>query len=87
MVSVGLGELGVEASISHLMSHASFKAGLFLAAGVIITSSGGYRSFKLQTFNNKTLIFVFVRMGRLYTFNLIGVNPRTSLTYNRIGQS
>lgn len=42
MVSVGLGEFGVEASMSHLMTHASFKAGLFLAAGVVIMSSGGY---------------------------------------------
>ena len=48
MVSVGLGELGVEASMSHLMSHASFKAGLFLAAGVVITSAGGYPTSKLQ---------------------------------------
>ena len=44
MVSVGLGEFGVEASISHLMTHASFKAGLFLAAGVVIMSSGGYQN-------------------------------------------
>jgi len=44
MVSVGLGEFGVEASIAHLMSHASFKAGLFLAAGVVIMSSGGYQN-------------------------------------------
>lgn len=43
MVSVGLGEYGVEASMSHLMSHASFKAGLFLAAGVIIMSMGSYQ--------------------------------------------
>lgn len=43
MVSVGLGEFGVEASMSHLMTHASFKAGLFLAAGVVITSSGSYQ--------------------------------------------
>ncbi len=43
LVSLGLGELGVEASMSHLMSHASFKAGLFLAAGVVIMSSGGYQ--------------------------------------------
>lgn len=41
MVSVGLGEYGAEASMSHLMTHASFKAALFLAAGVIIMSSGG----------------------------------------------
>lgn len=41
MVSVGLGEYGCEASMSHLMTHASFKAALFLAAGVIITSAGG----------------------------------------------
>lgn len=41
MVSVGLGELGAEASMSHLMTHASFKAALFLAAGVIIMSTSG----------------------------------------------
>jgi NADH-ubiquinone oxidoreductase chain 5 len=41
MVSVGLGELGADASICHLMTHASFKAALFLSAGVIIMASGG----------------------------------------------
>jgi NADH-ubiquinone oxidoreductase chain 5 len=41
MVSVGLGELGADASICHLMTHASFKAALFLSAGVIIMSAGG----------------------------------------------
>lgn len=41
MVSVGLGEYGAEASMGHLMTHASFKAALFLAAGVIIMSTGG----------------------------------------------
>ena len=41
MVSVGLGEFGADASMCHLMTHASFKAALFLAAGVIIMASGG----------------------------------------------
>jgi len=41
MVSVGLGEFGAEASMTHLMTHASFKAGLFLAAGVVIMSTSG----------------------------------------------
>jgi proton-translocating NADH-quinone oxidoreductase chain L len=41
MVSCGLGEYGTEAAMAHLMTHASFKAALFLAAGVIITSAGG----------------------------------------------
>lgn len=41
MVSVGLGELGADASICHLMTHASFKAALFLSAGVIIMAAGG----------------------------------------------
>jgi proton-translocating NADH-quinone oxidoreductase chain L len=43
MVSAGLGEYGVEAAMGHLTTHASFKAGLFLAAGVVIMSSGGYQ--------------------------------------------
>lgn len=41
MVSVGLGELGAEASMGHLMTHASFKAALFLSAGMVITAAGG----------------------------------------------
>jgi proton-translocating NADH-quinone oxidoreductase chain L len=41
MVSVGLGEIGGEASMGHLMTHASFKAALFLAAGMVISGSGG----------------------------------------------
>jgi proton-translocating NADH-quinone oxidoreductase chain L len=41
MVSVGLGELGAEASMGHLMTHASFKAALFLAAGMVISAAGG----------------------------------------------
>lgn len=41
MVSLGLGEIGSEASMGHLMTHASFKAALFLAAGMVISGSGG----------------------------------------------
>ncbi len=41
MVSLGLGETGGEASMGHLMTHASFKAALFLAAGMIISGNGG----------------------------------------------
>jgi len=44
MVSVSLGEFGADASIAHLMSHASFKAALFLAAGVIILATGGQQN-------------------------------------------
>ena len=37
MVSaVGLGEHGAEAAMSHLLTHASFKAGMFLAAGALM---------------------------------------------------
>ena len=43
MVSVGLGELGAEARVSHLMTHAGFKAALFLAAGLVIGVSGGHQ--------------------------------------------
>jgi NADH-ubiquinone oxidoreductase chain 5 len=41
MVSVGLAEIGADAAMCHLMTHASFKAALFLAAGVVIVASGG----------------------------------------------
>lgn len=41
MVSLGLGEIGAEASMGHLMTHASFKAALFLAAGMVISGNGG----------------------------------------------
>ena len=41
MVSLGLGETGAEASMGHLMTHASFKAALFLAAGMVISGNGG----------------------------------------------
>lgn len=41
MVSIGLGDIGAEASMGHLMTHASFKAALFLAAGMVISGSGG----------------------------------------------
>jgi proton-translocating NADH-quinone oxidoreductase chain L len=40
-VSVGLGDFGPDASICHLMTHASFKAALFLGAGTVIMASGG----------------------------------------------
>jgi len=81
MVSVGLGELGVEASMSHLMSHASFKAGLFLAAGVVITSAGGYPTSKSQV-NTYS-------MGYLCMLNPIMAKPsyKVGLTYIGTGQS
>ncbi len=41
MVSVGLGEMGAEASMCHLMTHASFKAALFIGAGGILMGVGG----------------------------------------------
>lgn len=41
MVSVGLGEFGADAAMGHLVAHASFKAALFLAAGVLIMASAG----------------------------------------------
>ena len=45
MVSIGLGEYGADASMGHLMSHASFKAALFLSAGVIIMAAGHNQQF------------------------------------------
>ena len=87
MVSVGLGELGVEASMSHLMSHASFKAGLFLAAGVVITSAGGYPTSKLQvnTYSLSNLCMLRSPLqGNSFTTNSIITNPCyiVGFTYN-----
>lgn len=50
MVSVALGSLGAEAGMCHLMTHASFKSALFLAAGIVIQASFGnqHTSAKLR---------------------------------------
>jgi len=54
-VSIGLGDFGSDASITHLMTHASFKAALFLGAGVIIMSSGGSNQH-MSRYGNLTAI-------------------------------
>lgn len=43
-VSVGLGDFGADASICHLMTHASFKAALFLGAGTVIMAAASRSS-------------------------------------------
>lgn len=82
MVSVGLGEHGVEASMSHLMSHASFKAGLFLAAGVVIVSSGGYQKLRISRLGVIFKSVVRSNLDKPYSLKCIIVNKnyRTILT-------
>ncbi len=48
-MSVALGELGAEASMCHLMTHASFKSALFLAAGVVIQACNGNQHMSAKT--------------------------------------
>lgn len=78
MVSVGLGEFGAEASMSHLMTHASFKAALFLAAGVIIMSTGSNQNMarygSLSASHCSLLCFLTLLIGCL---SLVGF-PETS---------
>ena len=83
MVSVGLGEMGAEASMCHLMTHASFKAALFLAAGVIIMSVGGNQHMarygSLSASHCSMLCFLTLMIGSL---SLVGF-PETSGFYSK----
>lgn len=83
MVSVGLGEFGAEASMSHLMSHASFKAALFLAAGVIIMSTSGNQHMAryggLSVSHSSIFCFLTLLVGCL---SLVGF-PETSGFYSK----
>lgn len=83
MVSVGLGEFGAEASMTHLMTHASFKAALFLAAGVVITSVGGNQHMAryggLSVSHCSIFCFLTLLVGSL---SLVGF-PETSGFYSK----
>lgn len=83
MVSVGLGEFGAEASMSHLMTHASFKAALFLAAGVIIMSASGNQHMGryggLSVSHCSIFCFLTLLVGSL---SLVGF-PETSGFYSK----
>ena len=83
MVSVGLGEFGAEASMTHLMTHASFKAGLFLAAGVVIMSTSGNQHMAryggLSVSHCSTFCFLTLLVGSL---SLVGF-PETSGFYSK----
>jgi NADH:ubiquinone oxidoreductase subunit 5 (subunit L)/multisubunit Na+/H+ antiporter MnhA subunit len=83
MVSVGLGEFGAEASMSHLMTHASFKAALFLAAGVIIMSTSGNQHMAryggLSVSHCSIFCFLTLLVGSL---SLVGF-PETSGFYSK----
>jgi NADH:ubiquinone oxidoreductase subunit 5 (subunit L)/multisubunit Na+/H+ antiporter MnhA subunit len=83
MVSVGLGEYGAEASMTHLMTHASFKAALFLAAGVVITSAGGNQHMAryggLSVSHCSGFCFLALLIGSL---SLVGF-PETSGFYSK----
>lgn len=83
MVSVGLGEYGAEASMTHLMTHASFKAALFLAAGVVIMSTSGNQHMAryggLSVTHSSIFCFLTLLVGSLC---LVGF-PETSGFYSK----
>jgi NADH:ubiquinone oxidoreductase subunit 5 (subunit L)/multisubunit Na+/H+ antiporter MnhA subunit len=83
MVSVGLGEMGAEASMCHLMTHASFKAALFLAAGVILMGVGGNQHMarygSLSASHCSMLCFLVLMVGSL---SLMGF-PESSGFYSK----
>ena len=83
MVSVGLGEFGAEASMTHLMTHASFKAAFFLAAGVIIMSTSGNQHMAryggLSVSHCSIFCFLTLLVGCL---SLVGF-PETSGFYSK----
>jgi proton-translocating NADH-quinone oxidoreductase chain L len=83
MVSVGLGAYGAEASMTHLMTHASFKAALFLAAGVVIMSTNGNQHMAryggLSVTHSSIFCFLTLLVGCLC---LVGF-PETSGFYSK----
>lgn len=83
MVSVGLGEMGTEASMCHLMTHASFKAALFLSAGVILMGVGSNQHMarygSLSASHCSMLCFLTLMIGSL---SLVGF-PETSGFYSK----
>ena len=83
MVSVGLGEYGAEASMTHLMTHASFKAALFLAAGVVIMTTSGNQHMAryggLSVTHSSIFCFLTLLVGCLC---LVGF-PETSGFYSK----
>jgi NADH:ubiquinone oxidoreductase subunit 5 (subunit L)/multisubunit Na+/H+ antiporter MnhA subunit len=83
MVSVGLGAYGAEASMTHLMTHASFKAALFLAAGVVIMSTSGNQHMAryggLSVTHSSIFCFLTLLVGSLC---LVGF-PETSGFYSK----
>ena len=83
MVSLGLGEYGAEASMTHLMTHAGFKAGLFLAAGIVIVSTNGNQHIAryggLSVSHTSSFCFLTLLVGSL---SLVGF-PETSGFYSK----
>lgn len=83
MAAVSLGEMGAEASMTHLMTHASFKAALFLAAGVIIMSTNGNQHMSryggLSTSHTSIFCFLTILIASLC---LVGF-PETSGFYSK----
>lgn len=83
MVSIGLGEHGADASMCHLMTHASFKAALFLAAGVIIMAASGNQHMAryggLSASHCSLYCFVTLLIGCLCLMGL----PETSGFYSK----
>jgi proton-translocating NADH-quinone oxidoreductase chain L len=81
MVSLGLGEIGAEASMGHLMSHASFKAVLFLAAGMVISGNGGNQN--ITRYGGGAHSSMFTRLTLLVaSLSLIGF-PELSGFYSK----
>lgn len=83
MVAVGLGEMGAEASMCHLMTHASFKAALFLGAGGILMGVGGNQHMarygSLNAAHCSMLCFLTLMIGSLC---LVGF-PESSGFYSK----
>lgn len=81
MVSLGLGETGAEASMGHLMTHASFKAALFLAAGMVISGNGGNQHIARYGGGAHSSMFTMLTM-MVASLSLIGF-PELSGFYSK----
>lgn len=83
VTAIGFGEFGIEASIGHLLTHASFKAALFMSAGLLIMGANNHQHLgrygSIDSLQSSNLTMTIILIG---TLAIIGL-PETSGFYSK----